>query len=79
MVKDEFLRAQVVMLRGLGYNQKEISTKLGVSQSTVSYTLSEVNKTAIREGDESEYIKILSAGYSPVIVKAAKMLFKGRL
>jgi len=78
-MKTEFLKAQVVMLRGLGYSQKNISDKLGVSQSTVSYTLSEVNKNAKEEGDEPSYTAIMSAGYGPVIVKAAQMLFKGKL
>ena len=79
MAKGEFLRAQVVMLRGLGYSQKEISGKLGVSQSTVSYTLRDVNKKALDEGDESTYTAIIAAGYGPVIVKAGQMLFKGRM
>ena len=78
-MKTEFLRAQVVMLRGLGYSQKEISAKLGVSQSTVSYTLHEVNKNARDEGDEPTFTAVISAGYGPVIVKAAQMLFKGKL
>ncbi len=79
MAKGEFLRAQIVMLRGLGYNQNEISVKLGVSQSTVSYTLREVNQKAREEGDESTYTTVIASGYGPVIVKAAGILFSGRL
>ncbi|OYT55114.1 MAG: hypothetical protein B6U72_00500 [Candidatus Altiarchaeales archaeon ex4484_2] len=78
MAKGEFLRAQIVMLRGLGYNQKEISGKLGVSQSTVSYTLREVNQKARDEGDEPAYTTVIASGYGPVIVKAAKILFRDR-
>ena len=78
MAKGEFIRAQIVMLRGLGYTQKEISQKLGVSQSTVSYTLADVREKAGEEGDEAAYTAIMASGYGPVIVKAGQMLFKTR-
>ncbi len=79
MAKGEFLRAQIVMLRGLGYNQREISEKVGVSQSTVSYNLREVKQKAISEGDEPAYTTVIASGYGPVIVKAAGILFSGKL
>jgi len=79
MAKNEFLRAQIVMLRGLGYSQKDISEKLGVSQSNVSYTLLDVNTKAREGGDEPTFTAIIASGYGPVVVKAAQMLFKGRL
>ncbi|RLI96100.1 MAG: hypothetical protein DRO92_00280 [Candidatus Altiarchaeales archaeon] len=75
---DEFLRAQIVMLRGLGYTQKEISEKLNVSQSAVSYTLRDVNKNAREDGDEATFTTIITSGFGPVIVKALQMLFRGR-
>ncbi|HDN83367.1 MAG TPA: sigma-70 family RNA polymerase sigma factor [Candidatus Altiarchaeales archaeon] len=75
----EFDRARVVMLRGLGYSQKEISEKTGLSQSAISYILSEIKKRALEEGDEATFVAIMSSGYGPLIVRAMQMLFKDKL
>lgn len=78
-MEKDFVKAQVVMLRGLGYTQTEISEKTEVSQSTVSYILREVNETARMEGDEPTFTSILASGYGPLIVKAMQQLFRGRM
>lgn len=68
---DDFVKAKIVMLRGLGYQQKEIADKLGLTLGQVSYNLGEVNEDARKIGDTSTYMKILTAGFSPKLVELA--------
>jgi predicted transcriptional regulator len=68
--------AEIVMLRGLGYNQKEIAGKLGLTQSTVWYNLNEVREKANEKGDTSTFISVLVEGFMPEIVEKAKLLDK---
>ncbi|GAG75052.1 unnamed protein product [marine sediment metagenome] len=42
--------ATIVKLRGLGFQQKEIADKLGVTGSAVSYQLRQIRKQALEYG-----------------------------
>ena len=50
--------ATIVMMRGLGYNQVEIASHLGVSQSAIQYQLTRINERARNEGDDDTFISL---------------------
>ena len=62
-------KADIVILRGLGYTQKKIAQKLKITQNTVSYHLTEINKEAQTQGDKTTATKILTNGYLEEIKK----------
>ncbi|MBU4265623.1 MAG: sigma-70 region 4 domain-containing protein [Candidatus Altiarchaeota archaeon] len=68
MVSDYHL-AQIVELRGLGYKHREIAKKLGLKETQVSYWLGQVRKEANEKGNDPTYVKIMSAGILPEIVR----------
>ncbi|VUT27649.1 MAG: hypothetical protein SYNGOMJ08_00196 [Candidatus Syntrophoarchaeum sp. GoM_oil] len=51
--------AEIVKMRGLGYNQLEIAQRLGVSQSAIQYQLSRINERARNEGDDDTFLALL--------------------
>ena len=52
--------AEIVKMRGLGYNQSEIAQRLGVIQSAIQYQLARINERARKEGDDNVFISLLS-------------------
>jgi transcriptional regulator with XRE-family HTH domain len=50
---------EIVKLRGLGYSQKEIAERLGVSPATISYQLNRINEIAKRDGDDKTLLAFL--------------------
>jgi len=68
MISDYHL-AQIVELRGLGYKHKEIAKKLGLKETQVNYWLGQVRKEAKEKGDDPTYVRIMSAGILPEIVR----------
>ena len=68
MVSDYHL-AQSVELRGLGYKHREIAKRLGITENKVSYYLSRIRKQAEKEGNDPTYVKIMSSGILPEIVR----------
>ena len=68
MVSDYHL-AQIVELRGLGYKHREIAKKLGLKETQVGYWLSQVRKEANERGNDPTYVRIISAGVLPEIVR----------
>jgi len=75
MVSD-FDRAQIVVLRGLGYRQGEIAEKLGLTIGQVNYHLAEINKESEERGVTATYMKVLSAGYGPQITQLIEAVQK---
>lgn len=71
---DDYVKARIVMLRGLGYQQKIIADKLGLTLGQVNYNLGEINMEAKKIGDTSTYMKILTAGFSPKLIELAGSL-----
>jgi len=67
-------KAEMVMLRGLGYAQREIADKMSVSQGQVSYHLREVNEKARQKGDVSTFTSILVDGFLPEILEKMRLL-----
>jgi len=53
--------AQIIKMRGLGYNQAEIAEALGVSQSAVQYQLRKIKQRAQEEGDDDTWLSLLLA------------------
>ena len=51
--------AEIVKMRGLGYNQAEIAEHLGVSQSSVQYQLAKIRQRAQQEGNDDVFLAIL--------------------
>lgn len=47
--------AEMIKLRGLGFFQKEIADKLGVTPSAISYQLKRIKKLALKEGVNEVY------------------------
>ncbi len=68
MVSDYHL-AQIVELRGLGYKQREIADKLGLKEAHVNYWLGRAREEAKEKGDDPTYVRIMSAGILPEIVR----------
>ena len=55
--------AEIVKMRGLGYNQAEIAQRLGVSQSAIQYQLARINERARKEGnEENTFLALLIVG-----------------
>lgn len=51
--------AEIIKLRGLGYNQTEIAEQLSVSQSAIQYQLNKVNERARRDGNDDTFLAVL--------------------
>ena len=66
--------ARIVMLRGLGYSQREIAQNLGLTQSKVWYRLNEVNEAARDRGDTAVFTSVLVDGFLPKIIEKARKL-----
>ena len=47
--------AEMIKLRGLGFSQKEIADKTGVTPSAISYQLKRIKKLALKEGVNEVY------------------------
>lgn len=64
---------EIVKLRGLGYSQKEIAVRLGVSPATISYQLNRINKIAKRDGDDNTLLAFLfGAGLTLLVASILK-------
>ncbi|MBD3261899.1 MAG: hypothetical protein GF334_09585 [Candidatus Altiarchaeales archaeon] len=72
----ERLLADVIVLRGLGYTQKEVAGKLGLTQNQVSYYLSEVNQKARERGDYATFLSIACDGFLPDAIQTINKLEK---
>ena len=51
--------AQIVMLRGVGYSQKEIAGNLGVSQPTIHNHLKKIRKQCDERGTHAVFCQML--------------------
>ena len=71
---DDFKLTQCVMLRGLGYTHQEIAEKLGLKLHQVQYSLTNLNDEARLNGDEAVYLRVLSAGFGPRILRIIEKL-----
>jgi orotate phosphoribosyltransferase-like protein len=49
---------RLIMLRGLGFSQREIANDLKVSQSTIAYQLRNLRKRAIKENVDMLWTRI---------------------
>ena len=58
---DRYGRLRVSVLRALGYDQKEIAGRLGVSQHTVSYHLERFRRRAEEETPEVTFYRLVLA------------------
>ena len=65
--------AEIVKMRGLGYNQAEIAQRLGVSQSAIQYQLARINERARKEGNDDTFFALLIAS---IIFSASSSLRK---
>ncbi|MFH1836079.1 MAG: hypothetical protein ABH851_07825 [Methanobacteriota archaeon] len=73
MVSD-YLKARIMVLRGLGFQQKEIADKLNLSQTQVAYNLSELKEDSVRDGEAATFLKVLTAGYGPQLAQLAQKI-----
>jgi len=58
----EVMTAQMIMFRGVGFNQGKIAKKIGVAPATISYQLNRLRKLAEEHGAKDVfeyYIKAL--------------------
>lgn len=62
-------RMIIVKMRGLGYNEKEISEKVGVSASTIQYILSRLRKRARIEGNDKVFMSIMYSYLTDMYLK----------
>lgn len=59
MKLDPVKKADIVILRGLGYSTTEIAEKLGVSPQLVSYHLKELKKRAEKVGPQWAFLEAM--------------------
>jgi len=71
---NDYMLAQCVMLRGLGYTHKEIASKLGLKMHQVQYLFYNLNEEARLKGDSPVYLRVVSAGFGPTILKIVEKL-----
>ncbi|MGY5881596.1 MAG: hypothetical protein RTV31_15200 [Candidatus Thorarchaeota archaeon] len=76
MVLSDFQKSKIVELRGLGYTEAEVAKKLRLTHGQVTYFLNKLNEEAKKKGDDSVYLKIMSAGLGPKLLKAFELLMK---
>jgi len=69
MFMDDFKLAQCVMLRGVGYTHGEIAEKLGVKLHQIQYALTDLNEEARLKGDMEVYLRVMSAGFGPKLLR----------
>lgn len=61
--------AEIMKLRSLGYNQKEIAKRLHLTQVTVSNRLSKIRKQAEKEGEDEVFLDLCLRVYIPKILR----------
>lgn len=61
--------AEIMKLRGLGYNQKEIAERLKIKEGTVRYKLSQLKKRAEDEGINTVFFELLIKIWLPKILR----------
>ncbi|MBU2559869.1 hypothetical protein KKA03_03150 [archaeon] len=69
-------KAEIVVLRGLGYTQEEIANKIGVTKEAVSYHLGKFKDRANEVGVNRAYSEImLLAGPNFALQNVLKTIF----
>ena len=58
---DDHMLAEIAKLRALGFSQKEIAERLGVSQTTVAYHLKKLKDMAQKRGEDETFSIIIAA------------------
>ena len=76
MVLSDFQKSKIVELRGLGYTEADVAKKLKLSHGQVTYFLNKINEEAVKKGDDSVYLKVMSAGLGPKLLRAFEQLMK---
>lgn len=76
MVLTDFQKSKIVELRGLGYTEAEVAKKMKLTHGQVTYFLNKVNDEAKKKGDDAVYLKTMSAGIGPKMLKAFELLMK---
>ena len=76
MVLTDFQKSKIVELRGLGYTEADVAKKLKLSHGQVTYFLNKINEEAVKKGDDSVYLKVMSAGLGPKLLRAFEQLMK---
>jgi len=76
MVLTDFQKSMIVELRGLGYTEADVAKKLKLSHGQVTYFLNKINDEAGKKGDDAVYLKVMSSGIGPKLLKAFETLMK---
>jgi orotate phosphoribosyltransferase-like protein len=76
MVLTDFQKSKIVELRGLGYTEADVAKKLKLSHGQVTYFLNKINEDAVKKGDDTVYLKVMSAGLGPKLLRAFEQLMK---
>ena len=71
---DDYALAWCVVLRGLGYTHKEIADKLGLKMHQVQYAFYNLNEESRLKGDSPVYLRVMSAGFGPKLLKVVEKL-----
>ena len=58
-IMNQTILAKIVMLRGVGYSQKEIAGNLGVSQPTIHNHLKKIRKQCDERGIDAVFCQML--------------------
>lgn len=67
--------AEIMKLRGLGYNHKEIAEQLKITQGVVQYRLNQLKKRAEEEGIDTVFFGLVMKLYVPKVMKALDHIF----
>ena len=76
MVLTDFQKSKIVELRGLGYTEADVAKKLRLSHGQVTYFLNKINEESRKKGDDAVYLKVMSGGLGPKLLKAFELLMK---
>ena len=58
---DAQMVAEIAKLRALGFSQKEIADRFGVTQTTVSYHFKRLRELALKEGEDNVFRTIVAS------------------
>lgn len=70
------INAEIMKLRGLGYNHKEIAKRLKITQGIVQYKLRQLRKRAEEEGINTVFFGQVVELYVPKVMEALDDIFR---
>ena len=70
------INAEIMKLRGLGYNHSEIAKRLKMKRGTVQYRLEQLKKRADEEGIDTVFFGLVVELYIPKVMEILDHIFQ---